>query len=250
MDVTDGKQINPALSLIADAWSDSLSKSDLETFKRKGYLQYNLDDKLVVLTLNTVPYSVRLRCFDLCPDEADWLKMSAAIAIQPSHSPDTTDKPDPFGQFEWLQSTLTTLKKKGKYAYIVGHIPPMIDSYSGAQMWEASYISTYKQIVGKYASVVKAQLFGHVHSIEFRVPLNEEQDRAAGFELVPLFTTAAISPIYDNNPAFMTWDYHPTTYELLDYAVYGTNISDGSANDLSWKLLFKASQYVLFFVAP
>lgn len=60
MNVTDGNQVNPALALIADAWKDSLSQSGMETFKRKGYLKYNLDDNLVVLTLNTVPYSVRL----------------------------------------------------------------------------------------------------------------------------------------------------------------------------------------------
>lgn len=222
MDVTDGNQANPALSLIADAWKDSLSSSDFSSFVRKGYLKYNLDDDLVVITLNTIPYS-------------------------PSHTPDTSSVPDPFGQFAWLQSVLTSLKAQRKYAYIIGHIPPMIDSYSGAQMWEAAYITAYKAIVGKYASVIKAQIFGHVHSIEFRVPLNEEQNSTTGFELVPLFTTAAISPVYDNNPAFVIWDYHPTTYELLDYSVYGSNITDTNSSNLAWKPLFKASEYVTDF---
>lgn len=60
MEVTDpGKHINPSIAKISGAWNASLSESDLDTFSRKGYLSYELDENLVVLTLNTVPYSVR-----------------------------------------------------------------------------------------------------------------------------------------------------------------------------------------------
>ncbi|GMF21990.1 unnamed protein product [Phytophthora fragariaefolia] len=150
---------------------------------------------------------------------------------------------DPFGQFAWLNETLLELRNADKFAYIVGHIPPIIDSYSGAQMWEAEYIATYKGIVSEYASTIKAQFFAHVHSIEFRVPLSSEQQAqkdAEGSEIVPLFMSAAISPIYDNNPAFMIWDFDATTYELLDFTVYGTNISSDS-QELDWQPLFTAS---------
>lgn len=150
---------------------------------------------------------------------------------------------DPFGQFAWLNDTLLGLRSSGKFAYVVGHIPPIIDSYSGAQMWEASYIASYKAIVGQFADVIKAQFFAHVHSIEFRVPLPAEQqaqEQAEGAELVPLFMSAAISPIFDNNPAFMVWDFDAATYEVLDFTVYGTNISSDS-QELDWHELFKAS---------
>ncbi|RLN49200.1 hypothetical protein BBJ28_00014777 [Nothophytophthora sp. Chile5] len=151
--------------------------------------------------------------------------------------------PDPFEQFAWLNSSLLELRSNGKFAYIVGHIPPIIDSYSGAAMWNSEYIATYKQLVGAYSDVIKAQFFGHIHSIEFRVPLaaeQEAQEAAEGADLVPLFMTAAISPIYENNPAFIIWDFDATTYEVLDFTVYGTNISDAS-QDLDWQPLFTAS---------
>ncbi|KAG6572834.1 Calcineurin-like phosphoesterase [Phytophthora cinnamomi] len=219
MNVTDPKtEVNPSISLISAAWQDTLSKSNLDWFNHRGYLTYDLDDKLVVLTLNTVPYS-------------------------PNHTPNTTNMSDPFGQFAWLNDTLVELRNTGKFAYVVGHIPPIIDSYSGAQMWEATYIAMYKAIVSEFADIIKAQLFAHVHSIEFRVPLSSEQhaqEEAEGSELVPLFMSAAISPIYDNNPAFMVWDFDATTYELLDFTVYGTNISSDS-QELDWQPLFKAS---------
>ncbi|KAE9218621.1 hypothetical protein PF002_g16450 [Phytophthora fragariae] len=219
MNVTDPTtEVNPSISLISAAWQDTLSKSNLDWFNHRGYLTYDLDDKLVVLTLNTVPYS-------------------------PSHTPNTTNMSDPFGQFAWLNETLVELRRADKFAYIVGHIPPIIDSFSGAQMWEAAYIATYKAIVSDFADIIKAQFFAHVHSIEFRVPLSSEQqaqEAANGTELVPLFISAAISPIYDNNPAFMVWDFDATTYELLDFTVYGTNISSDS-QELHWQPLFKAS---------
>ncbi|KAG3186487.1 hypothetical protein PC128_g12946 [Phytophthora cactorum] len=165
---------------------DTLSKSNLDWFNHRGYLTYDLDEKFVVLTLNTVPYS---------------------------------------------------------FAYIVGHIPPIIDSFSGAQMWEPHYIKTYKAIVSQFTDIIKAQFFAHVHSIEFRIPLISEQraqEEAEGTELVPLFMSAAISPIYNNNPAFIIWDFDANTYEVLDFTVYGTNISSDS-QELDWRSLFKAS---------
>lgn len=121
-------------------------------------------------------------------------------------------------------------------------------------MWEASYIVEYKKIVTQYADVIKAQIFGHTHSVEFRLPLTSDMeaqdpdeviaaddDETQSSQLVPLFTSAAISPIFYNNPAFMVWDFDASTYELLDFAVYGTNISSDNSSDLDWQLLFNAS---------
>jgi hypothetical protein len=60
MNVTDPEtETNPSITLISAAWQDTLSKSNLDWFNHRGYLTYDLDEKLVVLTLNTVPYSVR-----------------------------------------------------------------------------------------------------------------------------------------------------------------------------------------------
>ncbi|GMF45727.1 unnamed protein product [Phytophthora fragariaefolia] len=161
--------------------------------------------------------------------------------------------PDPFEQFEWLNASLSELKSSGKLAYIVGHIPPIIDSYSGSPMWNETYIIAYKQVVSQYTDIIKAQLFGHVHSIEFRLPLTFDQvalfeqngatvdtDVSDSSQLVPLFMVAAISPIFMNNPAFMIWDYDAATYEMRDFTVYGGNISS-ITQDVDWKQLFKAS---------
>ncbi|RLN78632.1 hypothetical protein BBJ28_00026662, partial [Nothophytophthora sp. Chile5] len=225
MNVTDPEvEENPTIALLSGAWDGTLSKSNLDMFNHRGYLAYDFDANLVILTLNTLPYS-------------------------PSHLPDTSNIPDPFEQFEWLNASLLELRSNKKLAYIVGHIPPIIDSYSGAPQWNETYIKTYKQIVDMYADVIKVQLFGHVHSIEFRLPISGNQatqseqnaDDADSSQLVPLFLVAAISPLFKNNPAFMVWDFDTTTYDILDFTVYGSNISDGS-QELDWQPLFKASE--------
>ncbi|CAH0475619.1 unnamed protein product [Peronospora belbahrii] len=221
-------EANPTIALISGAWNNTMSRSDLDWFNNRGYLAYAFNDNLTVITLNTLPYS-------------------------PSHLPDTSKLPDPFDQFAWLNATLCELKSAGKYAYIVGHIPPIIDSYNGSPMWNESYMKTYKQIVGQYSDVVKAQFFGHVHSIEFRLPLSRslsakvkregviaDHDYEDSSELVPLFMVAAISPIYLSNPAFMVWDFDDTTYEILDFTVYGGNISSATGA-VDWEPLFNAS---------
>ncbi|EGZ19695.1 hypothetical protein PHYSODRAFT_376158, partial [Phytophthora sojae] len=214
MDVTDPtSEENPTIEVVSPAWSDALNASNLKDLNTRGYLSYKLDENLLLLTLNTVPYS-------------------------PKHSPDTSNETDPLAQFAWLNATLSGLRNGGKYAYIAGHIPPIIDAQDGSPMWEASYIVEYKKIVTQYADVIKAQIFGHTHSVEFRLPLTSDMeaqdpdeviaaddDETQSSQLVPLFTSAAISPIFYNNPAFMVWDFDASTYELLDFAVYGTNIS-------------------------
>lgn len=229
MNVTDPEtEENPMISLISGAWNNTMSRSILDWFNRRGYLAYALDDNLIVITLNTLPYS-------------------------PSHQPDTSNLPDPFGQFAWLNASLFELRDAGKLAYIVGHIPPIIDSYAGAPMWNETYIKTYKQIVSQYTDIIKAQFFGHVHSIEFRLPLSSslstqfqqngvtvDDNYEDSSKLVPLFMTAAISPLFFNNPAFMVWDFNSTTYDILDLTVYGGNISEATQK-VGWKSLFQAS---------
>ncbi|CAH0493864.1 unnamed protein product [Peronospora farinosa] len=180
---------NSAIALISSAWKKTMSKSNLEWFNHCGYLAYALDDNLTVLTLNTLPYS-------------------------PSHLPYTSNVPDQFEQFTWLNATF------------------------GSPMWNETYIKTYKWIVSQYTDIIKAQFFGHIHSIEFRLPLTNSlsaqfqqygvtvnDDYADSSELVPLFMAAAISPMFLNNPAFMVWDFDDTIPGDYEACVSSTKAS-------------------------
>jgi sphingomyelin phosphodiesterase acid-like 3 len=59
MEVTDpATSVNPSIEFISQVWNETLSKTNFDAFNRKGYLSYQLEEKLHVLSLNTVPYSV------------------------------------------------------------------------------------------------------------------------------------------------------------------------------------------------
>lgn len=206
-------ELNPTLMAISDAWKDFLTRDEMEDFNRHGYMSFAIDERLVLITLNTVPYS-------------------------PLHTPKSSEVKDPFGQFEWLEKQLEIIRSENQFAYVCGHVPPIVDSYGGKPQWEVQYIRTYKRIVGAFSDVIKAQLFGHVHSVEMRLPI---QKQGLSMQTTPLFTAGSISPLFGNNPSFIVWEYDASTYELLDYSVYGSNIST-SQPFFSWSLLFRASE--------
>ncbi|RHY69927.1 hypothetical protein DYB38_010094 [Aphanomyces astaci] len=132
--VTDPEKggTNPTIGMVDAPWKQALSPSHFEAFDSRGYLWYQIEPKLVVISLNTVPYSVK-------------------------HKPDTKYLDDPFNQFEWLRRTLVEVQTNGSYAYIVGHIPPIIDSYGGESQWELKYMLTYQAIVEAFPDIIKAQ---------------------------------------------------------------------------------------------
>ncbi|RHY81968.1 hypothetical protein DYB31_007122 [Aphanomyces astaci] len=133
--VTDPEKggTNPTIGMVDAPWKQALSPSHFEAFDTRGYLWYQIEPKLVVISLNTVPYSVK-------------------------HKPDTKYLDDPFNQFEWLRRTLVEVQTNGSYAYIVGHIPPIIDSYGGESQWELKYMLTYQAIVEAFPDIIKAQV--------------------------------------------------------------------------------------------
>ncbi|KAF1328979.1 hypothetical protein FI667_g6446, partial [Globisporangium splendens] len=187
MELTDPDSIaNPTIEKVSEVWKDSLTAFGFTAFNRRGYLSYSLGERLLGITLNTIPYA-------------------------PKHAPVTTDVKDPFDQFAWLNATLLSLQKQGKFAYITGHIALIVDSFVKEPQWQVSYIETYKSI-----------------SIQVRVPLAKLSNASSStsVHLVPLFLSGSISPYFKSNPSFTVWDCDAETYDTLDFAVSGTNISE------------------------
>jgi sphingomyelin phosphodiesterase acid-like 3 len=165
---------NPTIGMVDAPWQDTLSAEHFKEFDTRGYLWYALETNLVMISLNTVPYSIK-------------------------HAPLTTYLEDPFGQFAWLENLLAQVRANNSFAYIVGHIPPIIDSFAGQSQWNVEYILRYKDIVKQYPDIIKAQFFGHVHNIEYRIPIENPE----GVLGAPLFAAGAVSPYFGNNPSFV-----------------------------------------------
>ncbi|KAI2496170.1 endopolyphosphatase [Fragilaria crotonensis] len=119
--------------------------------------------------------------------------------------------------------------------YIVGHIPPTVSSYGHKDMWDEKYRLLYHEIVEMYASKIRAQLFGHFHDIEFRVVPSTT---------LLTFLGPAITPVYNNNPAYQVIHYQTSNGLLEDVDSYILNLSDTSATGWS-KLYSTVEEYDL-----
>ncbi|KAH9073158.1 hypothetical protein Ae201684P_014975 [Aphanomyces euteiches] len=192
--ITDPKNgTNPTIGMVDEPWKKSLTRSQFNQFDTRGYLLYQIEPKLILITLNTVPYSIK-------------------------HSPDTKHLDDPFDQFVWLRATLDETRRNGSFAYITGHIPPIIDSPS----------SRTSRILSKPSCLA---MFTRLNTVE----------NLDGLLGVPLFASGAISPFFGNNPSFTIWEYDADTYDLTDFSVFATNFSVAGSDVLDWKKIFTAT---------
>ncbi|CAB9505673.1 sphingomyelinase-like phosphodiesterase 3b [Seminavis robusta] len=156
-----------------------------EQFPQGGYYAHNVTSTITVLSLNTVLY---------------------ATNRQPQY---TEVDVDPLGQFQWMKEQLEMARQSQRNVFLIGHIPPTIGSYRHTQLWHEGYLETYYNMVQNYSDLVQAQLFGHIHTDEFRV-----------HNTFPLFLTASFTPIYGSNPSYRVVTYDDKTGALLDYHVY------------------------------
>lgn len=182
-----------------------MTTEQLEEFKKGGYTFTHIEEKLVVITLNTAPYAEKHPVKDILKD--------------------------PLGQFAWLTFTLEKLKKEEINVYILGHIPPLLHVHDENYQWKGRYIERFKDVIKPYAKIIKAQIYGHLHAFELRA-------FELGDTLIPLFSISAISPKYWNNPSFAVWKYDKESYELLDYQVYGSR----EVPFTKWEPIFSATQ--------
>ena len=126
----------------------SWTKEQIDSFDSGGFSVFQLGPSLWAVNLNTVIYTTKFH--------------------------NTTERTaDPYSQFMWLNQTLTDIGATGAYAYVLGHVPPTLDSFAQRAQWEDRYVSTYMELIAEHSTVIKAQLYGHVHKDEFRYEFNQ-----------------------------------------------------------------------------
>jgi sphingomyelin phosphodiesterase acid-like 3 len=137
-------------------------------FSTRGFARRDVaNTSLSIILLNTLIYSI-------------------------DHTPDSSNITDPIFQFQWLNATLSNLQAENRKAYILGHIPPGIDTYTFGYMWFEHYTTQYIEILSRYNGVVLAQWFGHTHKHSMKVMEGVD---------APLFIGGAVTPIYLTNPS-------------------------------------------------
>eukprot|EP00055_Hartaetosiga_balthica_P004059 m.9970 g.9970 ORF g.9970 m.9970 type:complete len:526 (-) comp3579_c0_seq1:198-1775(-) len=197
---------NTLLDIITDAFAHTLNPEEEEDMRKGGYLIRQMTDVISIISINTVLYSIY-------------------------HTPKKPDVDDPFGQLAWLEEQLNRIRTSNSHqvAYIVGHIPPSIGSWDKVQYWHDEYLQQYYTILEKYVDIIPVQLYGHLHSDEFRVGIAQN--------LPPLFIGSSVTPVYDNNPNFKVVTFNKTTGALIGAATHFLDISLPTEQQY-WKELY------------
>ena len=197
-----------------------LSAEDSSMFLKGGYYSRDLPDGITILSVNTVLYS---SFFGPEPINAD----------------------DPGEQFAWMRSTLMNIREKGNsQAIVVGHISPAMGSFRHSQLWKEKYINAYYEIIQEFDDVIVGQLFGHLHSDEFRVGTGTSGIPSS--LSTPLLLAGSLTPVHGNNPSFRKVFYDGgaaednNSYKLLDYESHRYLKSDNNTGD--WSKLYTFSE--------
>lgn len=179
------------LEMLTNGFSELLLDDEVATFSKGGYLARNVTETITVISLNTVVYCTH-------------------------HVPAQEYIRDPLGQFDWLLKQLEIAQSAGRVAYIVGHIAPAVGSYRHSQLWHDHYLERYFSILKDFRDIVVGQLFGHLHSEEFRL-LEHPSEVTIKY---PLFMASSTTPIYGSNPSFRVVTYNEDSGLLVDYDTY------------------------------
>lgn len=141
-------------------------------------------------------------------------------------------------EMRWLERQLAAAQKDKQKVWLIFHIPPGVDGYTTAHttpgadpkkivwMWKPAYTRQFQDLLTRYHGTVTISLAAHEHMDDFRLIDNS---------LVLL--TPALSPIYQQNPAFRVVAFKPDgtlsneeTYYLSDMAT----VLNGAAPE--WQL--------------
>ncbi|CAE7191583.1 sgmD [Symbiodinium natans] len=204
-EITTDRPVNPWFWTLGNAINQAgcMTNKTLEAYKYGGYFELAVGG-LTILSISTVIYSV-------------------------FHVPAGPLEDDPFSQFAWLKERLGEAVQQQRRVWIVGHIPPGIETFGFTELWRPVYVAKYLEIVQDpvLGPAIAAQLFGHLHKDEFRVLPNPPP--GAG----PIILSASISPVYYNNPSFKIVQYNRTSGKLVNFKmVYSEITADGKP--LQW----------------
>jgi hypothetical protein len=160
----------------------------------------------------------------------------------------------------WLDSNLAKAKQANQKVWLVYHIPPGIDGYSTMEqyvslskvkaaptdqlcsqaivpMWVPSWTAQFDSLLKKYDSTVIASLAGHTHTDDFR--LIGTSGANPSFVLI----NPAISPVYDQNPAFRVATFTSAGTLTNQTTYYLTNLDHASSTVAGrWKKEYTFSQ--------
>ena len=162
--------------------------------------------------------------------------------------------------FTWLESRLSKAQQAHEKVWLMFHIPPGMDSYYSIQsyqsllkktphpdekqctsalvpMWAPQWTKKFQTLLEKYKGTVIASFAAHNHRDDFRLL------RLSANEQTFVLITPAVSPVYNQNPAFRSVTF-ASDGSISDSSIYYlTNIEYASSRTAGeWKREYTFSQ--------
>ncbi|KAH3743097.1 sphingomyelin phosphodiesterase acid-like 3 [Pelomyxa schiedti] len=212
-------------SQFVSLWKHWLPAAAIDTVGYSGYYTAVLTPGFRVISLNT------LYC-----DPANVY----AMLNQSDHG----------GQWQWVGDTLKSARANNEKVLLIGHIPLGILDIEPVPMWADVCMEHYNNLTQEYHDIIAGQFFGHLHYDTWRIIREESGKPINTAYLVPGFTPRAASSSVlapntpGKNPAIRLYHYDTTTFELLDYDQYYTDLLAGNAaGELTWEIEYSAVKY-------
>lgn len=139
----------------------------------------------------------------------------------------------PQRELAWLQRSLQRLAPVER-AILVMHIPPGVDPTSTmltqrflvVPYWQQPKLNAFVRMVIAHDAQIPLAIAGHTHRSDFRLIAS-----------VPLLLAPAVSPVYQNNPAFLRLDVGAGG-TLRDYTMFDYDPSSGWQRENSFDRTF------------
>jgi hypothetical protein len=93
--------------------------------------------------------------------------------------------------------------------------------------WNAigNWTQWYSDIADEFSDVIAAHFAGHTHKDEKRIFYGRDGRAAAVAHVLPSVTTQI-----NRNPSVMQFKYNRSSFQLLDYTVYYSNVTQANAD--------------------
>ncbi|HEX4757963.1 MAG TPA: metallophosphoesterase [Terracidiphilus sp.] len=145
-------------------------------------------------------------------------------------------------QMSWLKQELQQAQLSRQRVWVVGHIPPGIDSYSTLSKFRdvcggqdpVMFLSSDKlaDLMVDYADIVKLAIFAHTHMDEVRLLESDGADAKSALDhSVAVKMIPSISPVDGNNPSFTVAHVNPSSATIDDYVVISASNQTGIATN-------------------
>ncbi|MDY6832430.1 MAG: metallophosphoesterase [Thermodesulfobacteriota bacterium] len=184
-------------------------KSFADTYRRGGYFETRLLGRknLRVLSLNTTFFSRKA------------LKAGPGPAAE---------------QLAWLEDRIGRAARQKEKVWVLMHIPPGISVYSTLRqnpgravpkkpvlLLNETHLALLKQILTRHPDTVTAIFAGHIHRNDFRLL------RTDAVPAPVVLVTAAVSPVFDNNPVFRVVKVDPAGFTIADMEEWYLDLASG-----------------------